>query len=119
MILRGRGKPVHHRRRAEPDRSGGDPRPPGPRFSEGSGHARVLDVMRADSSGADWFYLSPPTAFGSRAPGEATGSYRLGSDVLLTDQDGDCEISGADYVLAVVDEIDTPRHHRTRFTVAH
>ena len=82
-------------------------------------HADVLDWLRADDSDLDWFYVSPPALFGSYAPGEATGLYRTGDDVLITDEAGNSEISGADYALAFVDEIVTPAHRRTRFTVAH
>ena len=67
----------------------------------------------------DWFFLSPAGSFGSYNPGEATGRYRVGGDVLLTDGDGVSAISGADYALALVDELETPAHHRTRFTVAY
>jgi len=95
------------------------PDPTEPRAAEGFGHATVLDIMRRDTSGADWFYLSPPIGFGSYMPGEATGRYRMGGDVLLLDADGESAISGDDYALAFLDEIDTPRHRQTRFTVAH
>jgi uncharacterized protein len=67
----------------------------------------------------DWFFLSPAGSFGSYNPGEATGRYRVGDEVLLTDENGVSAISGADYALALVDEIETPAHHRTRFTVAY
>jgi len=90
-----------------------------PHFAEGLGHVRVLEVMRGDTSDGDWFYLSPPPAFGSHVPGEITGRYQVGGDVLLTGADGNSEISGEDYALAFNDELDTPRHHRIRFTVAH
>lgn len=95
------------------------PDPIEPLFAEGLGHARTLELMVGDTSGVDWFYLSPPRGFGSHVPGETTGHYRVGGDALLVDADGRSEISGDDYALALVDEIDTPRHHRTRFTVAH
>ena len=84
----------------------------------GSG-IEALEVLRADTTGADWFFVSPAAAFGAYNPGQPTGSYRVGGDILLTDESGKSEISGADYALAFVDEIDSPRHHRTRFTVAH
>jgi putative NADH-flavin reductase len=56
---------------------------------------------------------------GSEAPGEATGRYRIGGDVLLSDADGNSNISGADYATAFVDEIDKPAHRRQRFSVAY
>ena len=76
-------------------------------------------MLRADTSGADWFFVSPAAAFGSYNPGQPTGKYRVGGDILLTDESGKSEISGADYALAFVDEIEHPAHHRTRFTVAY
>lgn len=79
----------------------------------------VLEDLRADEGALDWFFVSPAAGFGGFAPGEATGSYRLGGDVLLTDEAGQSFISGADFALALVDEIDTPAHHRSRFTVAY
>ena len=61
----------------------------------------------------------PAQEFGSYVPGEPRGAYRVGGDVLLRDEAGRSHISGADYALAFVDEIDQPKHHRTRFTVAY
>ena len=86
---------------------------------EAGSAAEVLEALRADTTGADWFFLSPAAGFGSYNPGQATGKYRVGGDILLTDESGKSEISGADYALALVDEIDTPRHHGTRFSVAY
>ena len=87
--------------------------------TEASSGADVLDALRADTTGVDWFFVSPAAAFGSYNPGEPTGKYRVGGDILLTDESGKSEISGADYALAFIDEIDSPNHHRTRFTVAY
>jgi putative NADH-flavin reductase len=86
---------------------------------EAEAHARVLDALRRASTTVDWFYLSPALSFGSWNPGERTGKFRLGTDVLVTDANGNSEISGADYAIAFVDEIEKPAHHRTRFTVAY
>ena len=52
-------------------------------------------------------------------PSTVTGTYRLGDDVLITDENGDSEISAADLALAVLDEIEHPAHRRRRFHVAH
>ena len=80
--------------------------------------ADALDDLRATET-LDWFYVSPPAAFGGFAPGEALGTYRVGGDVLLTDDDGNSFISGADFGHALVDEIEQPAHRRARFTVAY
>jgi|HubBroStandDraft_4_1064222.scaffolds.fasta_scaffold164070_2 putative NADH-flavin reductase len=86
---------------------------------ESEAHSRVLDALRRASTSVDWFYLSPALGFGSWSPGEKTGRFRLGTDVLITDADGKSEISGADYAAAFVDEIEEPAHHRTRFTIGY
>jgi putative NADH-flavin reductase len=86
---------------------------------EASTHAEVLALLRADDSDADWFYVSPAALFGAHAPGERTGSYRLGDDLLLTDSSGESKISGADFAIAILDEIERPAHRRARFTVAY
>lgn len=79
----------------------------------------VLEDLRASDESLDWFYVSPAGGFGAWAPGEATGTYRTGGDVLLADADDNSAISGADFGTAVVDEIETPAHRRRRFTVAY
>ena len=86
---------------------------------EALGKADVLAALRETAADVDWFYLSPAASFGSSAPGEATGRYRTGGDVLLTDADGNSNISGADYARAFVDEIEKPAHRRQRFSVAY
>jgi uncharacterized protein len=52
-------------------------------------------------------------------PGERRGSYRLGTDqpVMLDGKPSD--ISVADLAVAVLDEIEQPRHIRRRFTVGY
>jgi len=81
--------------------------------------AAALDDLRAAPESLDWFYLCPPAGFGGFAPGEARGTYRVGGDVLLTDDEGNSFIGGADFATAVVDEIEQPAHQRARFTVAY
>jgi len=81
--------------------------------------AAALDDLRATPESLDWFYLCPPAGFGGFAPGEARGTYRVGGDVLLSDDEGNSFIGGADFATAVVDEIERPAHRRARFTVAY
>lgn len=78
-----------------------------------------LEMLQRAPSSLDWFYLSPAASFGAWIPQRVTGSYRTSDDVLLTDGNGASEISGADLALAVLDEIEEPRHRRRRFHVAH
>jgi len=81
--------------------------------------AGALDDLEMQDEGLDWFLVSPAANFGGHAPGEAKGRYRIGGDVLLADESGKSELSGADLGLAIVDEIETPVHRRRRFTVAY
>lgn len=86
---------------------------------EATAHAAVLDALRAAPADLDWFYVSPAALFGAYAPGEATGAYRTGGDLLVTKEDGSSEISGADFALAYADEIEQRNHVRERFTTGH
>lgn len=79
----------------------------------------ILEDLRVSDHGHDWFYIHPAGGFGAWNPGERTGSYRDGGDVVVKDADGESYISGADLAVAVVDEIEDPRHSRERFTVGY
>ncbi|MFI6029593.1 NAD(P)-dependent oxidoreductase [Amycolatopsis magusensis] len=87
-----------------------------PAFAKGEAqaHVGVLEALRALPDDVDWFYVSPAPAFGSFNPGEKLGRYRVGGDQIIGDS-----ISGDDYALAFVDEIDKPAHQRRRFSVAY
>ena len=73
-------------------------------------------MLQKSPESLDWFYVSPPQDFGSWLGTPSTGSYTLGGDVLLRNADGASTISADDLALAIVDEIETPAHHRRRFT---
>lgn len=79
----------------------------------------VLDDLRAVPEDRDWFYVHPAGGFGVWAPGERTGEYRTGGDVLVVDAEGESYISGPDLAVAIVDEIENPQHSRSRFTVGY
>ena len=74
----------------------------------------ALTRLQADTA-LDWTFLSPAAML---APGERSGRYRVGADDLLMDGDRPAGISVADLAVAIVDEIEQPRHVRARFTVA-
>jgi len=64
----------------------------------------------------DWTFLSPSTMI---APGERTGKFRLGGDELLIDSKGQSHIIQEDYALGMIDELEQPRHSRSRFTIGY
>ena len=77
--------------------------------------AEKLNALRGQRD-IEWTFLSPPALF---EPGERTGRYRVGGEELLTDADGKSHISQEDYSIALLDEIESPRHRRERFTVGY
>jgi putative NADH-flavin reductase len=64
----------------------------------------------------DWTAISPPASI---QPGARTGKFRLGRNHLLEDDKGKSEISREDFAIAILDEIEKPRHIRQRFTAAY
>lgn len=86
--------------------------------------AAVLDDLRADKTGLKWFFVSPANMFGASMDVPTTGSYRVGGDVALKSLDADGnpvgpgKISGEDFAMAFVDEIEQNNHCCERFTVA-
>lgn len=86
---------------------------------EARSHAAILEALRASAPSLDWFYVSPAASFGSYNPGERTGVFRVGGDRLMADDNGNSEISGADFAIAYADELERQAHHRQRFSVAY
>ncbi|MFK4760528.1 NAD(P)-dependent oxidoreductase [Microbacterium sp. ZW T5_45] len=78
-----------------------------------------LALLEATDAGLDWFFVHPAEVFGAWSEGERTGQYRDGGDVIVRDAEGKSYISGADFAVAVVDEIEQGNHHRERFTVGY
>ena len=74
-----------------------------------------LDTLRAENE-LDWSFLSPSAEF---VEGERTGKFRLGTDHLLINTEGKSWISFADFAIAMLDEVEQPKHSRQRFTVGY
>jgi len=79
-------------------------------------HGDALAVYRKEAGDLEWTYFSPPALI---EPGERTGKFRLGTDQLVADDKGQSRISAEDYAVALVDELETPKHVRARFTAAY
>jgi putative NADH-flavin reductase len=78
---------------------------------EATARCAFLDQLRAETE-LDWTFLSPPAMF---VPGERTGKFRLGTDLLLSNEHGS-SISLEDYAVALVGKLENPVHSRNRFT---
>jgi putative NADH-flavin reductase len=80
---------------------------------------RNRDILRSLKRGdhdLDWTYVSPPLDIKA---GPRTGKFRLGTDQLLRDSDGNSAISEADFAIAILDELANGRFVRQRFTAAY
>ena len=82
---------------------------------EAGGGSAALKALKSETA-LEWSFLSPSAVIG---PGERTGKFRLGGDQLLVGADGKSRISIPDYAIALVDELENPRHIRRRFTVGY
>ncbi|WP_313818000.1 NAD(P)H-binding protein [Citricoccus sp.] len=72
-----------------------------------------LEYLRTVDT-ADWVGISPQMTF---SPGEAT-TPQLGTDALLTAADGTSHTTAGTMAVAILDEVQKPAHHNTRFTVS-
>ena len=75
----------------------------------------ALNMLRKEPS-LEWSFLSPSVDL---FPGERTGKFRLGTDQLLRDANGQSRISTSDYAMAMIDELENPKYTRQRFTVGY
>jgi uncharacterized protein len=73
------------------------------------GHAAGMEVLRAATTALDWLVLSPAGDFDHG--GARTGRYRTAPAEAAS------RISYADFAIALIDEIDTPEHHRVHLGV--
>ncbi|WP_321851062.1 NAD(P)-dependent oxidoreductase [Pseudomonas paraveronii] len=83
--------------------------------AEASAGATFLEALRQEQE-LDWTFLSPSAEF---VETERTGTFRLGQDDLLVSREGRSWISFADFAIAMLDEVETPKHSRQRFTVGY
>ena len=77
-------------------------------------HEKALELLK--KSDINWTYFSPAGFF---EPGERTGKFRLGTNQLIADAQGNSRISMEDYAIALVDELEKPSHQRARFTIGY
>ncbi|MEP6958954.1 MAG: NAD(P)-dependent oxidoreductase [Nitrospirota bacterium] len=75
----------------------------------------TLNMLRKEST-LDWSFLSPSADL---SPGQRTGKFRLGTDQMLKDAKGESRISVEDYAMAMIDEVEKPKHVCRRFTVGY
>jgi putative NADH-flavin reductase len=82
---------------------------------EASAGSVFLDKLRQEQE-LDWSFLSPSAEF---VEDVRTEDFRLGQEHLLISSKGRSWISFADYAIALIDEVESPKHSRQRFTVGY
>jgi putative NADH-flavin reductase len=78
-------------------------------------HRDALEFYRT-ATDIDWTFFAPAAVI---APGERKGTFRVGTDKLIADENGNSTISAEDYAIAFVDEIEDARLARQLATVAY
>lgn len=81
---------------------------------EATGFRAFRDALKA--SDLDWTFFSPSAMI---APGERTGKFRTGTDILIADAEGKSAISAEDYAIAFLDEVETAKHRRQTVTAGY
>jgi putative NADH-flavin reductase len=78
-------------------------------------HRDALKIYQQEQD-VEWTYVSPSAEI---APGERTGIFRTAGNQLLVDEHGRSFISMEDFAVAVLNEIEQPKHVRQQFTVGY
>lgn len=77
-----------------------------------------LNILKEEKD-LDWTFFSPPFEMHGGITTGRTGNYRLGSDFPVVNEEGRSILSVEDVGVVIADEIETPKHHYTRFTAAY
>ncbi len=78
--------------------------------------AYVYTEMLPKIKDVDWVFFSPAATM---KHGSRTGNCRTGRDNILLNVKGQSVISVEDYAKEMMDEAETQRHHRERFTIGY
>lgn len=88
-------------------------------YKEGASAARDYLNILVEEKELDWTFLSPAIEMHQGTSGERKGTYRKGTDQPVFDANNRSIISVEDTAVAIVDELENPKHSRQRFTVAY
>jgi putative NADH-flavin reductase len=88
-------------------------------FKDGATAARdYLNILKKEDE-LEWTYFSPAILMNQASSGKRRGIYRTALDQPVFDKDGKSVLSVEDLAVAVVDELEKPKHIRQRFTAAY
>lgn len=87
-------------------------------FKAGALAAREYLRIIQQENELDWTFLSPAIEMHPGTAGTRKGTYRVGKENPVFDENGRSIISVEDMSIAIADEVENPQHIRERFTVA-
>ncbi|MGW4692138.1 NAD(P)-dependent oxidoreductase, partial [Kitasatospora cineracea] len=90
-----------------------DPRFPAEYRAFSQGHVAEFELLAAEAGPLDWLMVVPPMDLTPDAP--ATGRYTSAVGTVT----GTGRISHADLAVALLEEIESPRHHAVQLAVSH
>lgn len=88
-------------------------------FVPGSKAARDYYHILKEEQELNWTFFSPAADMHQGITTGRTGKYRLGTDFPVVDDEGKNVLSVEDLAVVIADEIETPKHLKTRFTAAY
>ncbi len=90
-----------------------------PEWKPGALAARdYLNIIKEETE-LDWTFLSPALEMHAGTSGTRTGRYRTGLENPVFDENKRSVISVEDTAVAIVDEVENPKHIQQRFTIAY
>lgn len=77
-----------------------------------------LNILKKEDE-LDWTFVSPAIEMNQGTPHERKGTYRTGLDNPVFDANNRSIISVEDLAVAILDEVENPKHSRVRMTVGY
>jgi len=85
----------------------------------GATAARDYQGIIKEEKELDWTFFSPAFEMHQGTSGVRTGAYRTGLDTPVFNEEGRSILSVEDLALVIIDELETPKHIKQRFTAAY
>lgn len=77
-----------------------------------------LNILKQETA-LDWTFFSPAPEMHPGTSGVRRGTYRLGTDYPVADENGRSILSVEDMAVVIADEVENPKHSKVRFTAAY
>lgn len=88
-------------------------------IKQGALAARDYYNLLKQDNDLDWTMFSPAPEMHQGTSGERKGTYRLGQDVPVFDENGRSILSVEDVAVVIADEVENAEHIKARFTAAY